>query len=211
MFIGELIATLGPLAFIGAFVLLAVVLIAFSVQQRNAAIAAWQRFSQETGIALTGTYPMTSFHGSFRGATISLRHEMWRGHKNRRHYRHDLAVQLPIHTNDLSVTREGLFDTVGKMFGGQDIQIGEPRFDAAFRIRGSSEELARDVLTPGVRAALLAAVQASPMVHLDGGCVRITQAGIARADQVLPQLETLIAVVDAFQRDGAGRGGARFS
>ena len=202
-----LVASLAPIALMGMFVLLFVVLIAFSIQQRNAAIAAWQRFSQHTGIPLTGTYPMTSFHGSFRGATISLRHEMWRGHKGQRHYRHDLAVQLPIHTNDLSVTREGLADMVGKLFGGQDLQIGEPRFDQAFRIRGSSEALARDVLTPGVRAALLAAVQQHPMVHLDGGAVRITQAGIARAEQIQPQLDTLIAVVDAFQRDGAGRGG----
>ncbi|MFO0683253.1 MAG: hypothetical protein U0234_14445 [Sandaracinus sp.] len=204
-------ASLAPLALIGMFILLFVVLIAFSVQQRNAAIAAWQRFSQETGIPLTGTYPMTGFHGSYRGATISLQHEMWRGHKGHRHYRHDLAVRLPIHTNDLSVTREGLADMIGKVFGGQDIQVGDAPFDAAFRIRGSSEELARDVLTPGVRAALLEAVRSAPMLHLDGGCVRVTQAGIARAEQIQPQLDALLAVVQAFERDGAGRGGARFT
>lgn len=204
-------ATLAPLALIGMFVVLFVGLVGFSLQQRAAAIAAWQRFSQETGIPLTGAYPMTGFHGSYRGATISLQHDVWRGHKGRRHYRHDLAVRLPVETHDLSVTREGLTDMIGKVFGGQDIQVGDTQFDGAFRVRGSSEGLARSVLTPGVRAALLEGLRQSPQLHLDGGCVRITQAGIARVEQIQPQLEVLLGVARAFEREGAGRGGARLT
>lgn len=56
----------------------------------------------------------------------------------------------------LMVTRAGLFDAIATRLGGQDIEIGEARFDEAFRVRAKDEARAREVLSPEVREALLA-------------------------------------------------------
>ncbi len=188
----------------GGFFALFVLLAIFGARQRAQAQAAWSAFAQETGMQLSGVYPMFSFHGSWGGAAVSLMHTMHRGHKGSRHYAHHVSVQLPVHTGDLMMDREGFFDTIGKAFGGQDIQIGDAVFDPSFRVRCSSEELARSVLGPGVRQALLRAVQQLPSLHVEGGRIGVRQPGIATPTTLRPQIDALVAVANAFaQQQGS--------
>lgn len=197
---------MAPILFVvvvfGGIFVLAIGLGAIAMRQRAAGIAAWQQFTQETGIAVTGDYPMMSFHGPWQGAMISLMHHVWRGHKGQRHYRHEIAAQIPMDTGDLAVDREGFFDIIGKAFGGQDIQIGDSVFDPAFRVRGSNEHQARAVLTTSARQALLQAVQAYPTIHIANGAVRISNQGIADARQVRGQVQALVSIANAFQAQG---------
>lgn len=56
---------------------------------------------------------------------------------------------------ELHVYPERMFSQLGKLFGGQDIQIGDPIFDARFMIKGSAPERVNSMLTmPGVREAM---------------------------------------------------------
>jgi hypothetical protein len=45
-----------------------------------------------------------------------------------------------------SISREGLFSSIGKFFGMQDIQIGDANFDDRFVIKGNNEEKIRRLL-----------------------------------------------------------------
>ncbi len=48
---------------------------------------------------------------------------------------------------------EHFFSKIGKFFGGQDIQLGDPNFDEKFMIKGSDEARVKEFLSPQVRQA----------------------------------------------------------
>jgi hypothetical protein len=62
-----------------------------------------------------------------------------------------------------SVTRKGIFSGLGKLFHAQDIEIGEPKFDEAFVIKGTDENRVKALFAdPEVRRLL----EALPNVSL---------------------------------------------
>jgi hypothetical protein len=62
------------------------------------------------------------------------------------------------------VYREGLFSSIGKFFGMQDIEIGDPFFDDQFIIKGNDSEKIR-LLLADTRIKDL--IQQQPRVHLE--------------------------------------------
>lgn len=54
----------------------------------------------------------------------------------------DAVPGLPV----LELTPEGFRDRIAKIFGGQDVQIGNPAFDGQWRVRSSDEAFARRAL-----------------------------------------------------------------
>lgn len=192
-----------PILFILAFVAFIAFAIVWGTAEQKKAIAEWQQFAMETGLNLSGAYPMTSFHGAAHGVTVSLAHTVWRGRKGRRHYNHVVSVQLPAMTGDLSVVNEGFLAMLGKAFGGEDIQIGDPDFDSAFRVRCSDPSLARYVLGQAERQALMIGRQAISDIYVQNGWVCVKRPGIGRAAAVKADLHTLSIVANAFARQAA--------
>lgn len=99
------------------------------------------------------------------------------------------APLMPI--GDLAVRGEGFAAKLSKLFGGQDIKVGEPEFDSAFLIRCSQPELAPRVLTPNARRALLQARRAVPNLIIAEG--RVSWEGNELKDAA--QLDALIQAV----------------
>src|ERR1043166_49380 len=66
-----------------------------------------------------------------------------------------LRVDYPAHET-LRIVPEGLFAWLQKMFGAQDIEMGERGFDQAFMVQGSSEGWVREVLDPETRRRIAA-------------------------------------------------------
>ncbi|MFT4691193.1 MAG: DUF3137 domain-containing protein [Verrucomicrobiia bacterium] len=62
------------------------------------------------------------------------------------------------------IYREGFFATVGKFFGMQDINIGDPYFDDSFVIKGNQEVKIRQLLAD---AELKKLIDRQPQVHLE--------------------------------------------
>jgi hypothetical protein len=55
------------------------------------------------------------------------------------------------------IYRKGFFSELGKLFGMQDIEIGEPEFDEAFILKGNDEGTVRDLFaSPEIRRLALA-------------------------------------------------------
>jgi len=63
-----------------------------------------------------------------------------------------LSAVLP----GITLTREGVGTSIAKFFGGQDLQIGEPYFDAAYRIQADDPVYAQTLLNHDVRAWFMA-------------------------------------------------------
>ncbi|HEX3046981.1 MAG TPA: DUF3137 domain-containing protein [Bacillota bacterium] len=62
------------------------------------------------------------------------------------------------------IYRKGLFSELGKLFGMQDIEIGDPEFDRDFIIKGNDEAKVRELFAAqGIREL----IQAQPSIHLE--------------------------------------------
>ncbi len=62
---------------------------------------------------------------------------------------------------------ERFFSKLGKLLGGQDIQIGEEQFDPKFMIKGSSEQLVKSMLSAEVREAIFELRALTMNDHID--------------------------------------------
>ena len=70
---------------------------------------------------------------------------------------HTLALAVPAAPLEghVEITREGVIAKIAKLFGAQDIQLGEEAFDRTFLVKGTSERTVRAVLSALVRQEML--------------------------------------------------------
>ena len=89
--------------------------------------------------------------GGYRVAVDTVTHGNGKSRTTYTRYR----VHYPKIGTELHLTREiPLVSTLGKMFGGQDHEIGDAAFDAKVVVRGPSESKAREYLTASRRRAI---------------------------------------------------------
>jgi len=62
-------------------------------------------------------------------------------------YRHRIDI-------DIKMTPQGTLQQIGKVFGLQDIEVGNPAFDDRVLLRGSDPDAVRQYLTPGLQDAV---------------------------------------------------------
>src|SRR5262245_23596307 len=62
-----------------------------------------------------------------------------------------LEDYLPV---SFSIGQESLLTKLGHLVGKHDVEVGDPEFDATFRIKSEDPEWTRRLLTPELRAAL---------------------------------------------------------
>lgn len=62
---------------------------------------------------------------------------------------------------------ERFFSKLGKLLGGQDIQIGDEQFDPKFMLKGSSEQLVKSMLSAEVRGAIFELRALTMNDHID--------------------------------------------
>lgn len=74
-----------------------------------------------------------------------------------------MRAKLPMQADfRFLITREGLLSEIAKLFGAQDIQIGDPDFDKLFMIKGNHEGLIKQMLQ---NAKIKQLLLAQPEVH----------------------------------------------
>ena len=133
------------------------------------ALIAWQRqayadavalFAGRNGLIVRGGgwfsgYPTVS--GTVDGASVVLDTYTVRSGKRRSTY-HRMRVTDPKGPADAVIRAEGVLSSIGKVFNGGDVQIGDPAFDAAVLVRGDAPQL-RARLREEARAAVIAALR----------------------------------------------------
>jgi hypothetical protein len=113
-------------------------------------VDAWRAFAAERGLSVCLGAPMW-LYGDLAGVRAWV--------STRRKERDVHEVEVTVHLDqpldfalDITPARGGIFG----WFAGQDIQLGEPAFDAAFTVKTDAPERARAVLDRGLQSALLA-------------------------------------------------------
>jgi fumarate reductase subunit D len=64
-------------------------------------------------------------------------------------------LELPDCPESLSLRSEDLLTGIGRIFGSEELSLGDPEFDAAFEVGGESVEQVKSYLTPEVRSGFL--------------------------------------------------------
>ncbi len=185
-----LIATMAfPVSIIVVVIVVAVV---FKKQQ----VSSWGTFAQEAGLSLDrgGWFRAPTVSGAYGGFNVYLYTYTQGSGKNKTTYT-SMIPYLPFdHRSHVRVTREGFLSKITKAFGAQDIQLGDPAFDAAYIIKSDTPQYVPLLLTPAVRGALLSG-GGSMNVTVSGGRVFYNQTGVQRDTGMLRYiLDTLVMV-----------------
>jgi hypothetical protein len=106
-------------------------------------------------------------------------------------------------TKQAPAAETGLFrGLVNKVFGGQDIIVGDAPFDAAFVVRGTSDSV-RARLTPPVRERLLAALFHAPSLEVTDEGLLVCIPEIVTDGALLERIVgSMIAAAEAFNTPG---------
>jgi hypothetical protein len=109
------------------------------------------------------------------------------------------------------LTRQNLGTKLMELFGTQEIQVGDPAFDAAWFVRTNQPDFFAAALVPQIRARLLAepAGRRSARYEIKDGVVQYVEQGylsgngvLAHLERQLPLLHELADVAEVFAASG---------
>ena len=106
------------------------------------------------------------------------------------------ALRLPALMPELAVTPEGFGAKVAKVFGGQDVQVGDYAFDKAFRVRADDERYAHDVLNPLVTQWMTGPGRWVAQWRISGADLICWHPGRPIYANLFPELERMTQLVD---------------
>ncbi len=165
----------------------------FWVKKRQ--INAWQSVASKLGLNFmnSGLFGETAITGSVDGINVNVSIEVVGHGKNKRVY---TLVGAPLRhvPSDMVVYGEGFLQKMGKMFGGEDVQVGDSEIDATFIIKGRAADRIADLLTqPSVKRALIVGHKRCSSLRIEAARARIRERGRSgNADQLEQRIRTVI-------------------
>lgn len=118
------------------------------VQGNRAFLAELEGFRPISHMNATVKYIFEGKTGDMPFMAFQYQYTTGSGKNRQTHYYMVAVCEMPIWLPQLSISTEGFFDTVGKFFGGQDMQFESHEFNEKFRITGTNEKFAHDILHP---------------------------------------------------------------
>lgn len=117
--------------------------------------------------------------------------------KNEASYSRVLALATPATRPTMEVKKAGFGSKVADFLGAQDLPVGHPEFDQAFRVTTDHEQFARDVLAPSVADWLLRDGRALQMpFRFERNELVTWQNGRTKLEIIEPALDFLCDVLD---------------
>lgn len=132
-------------------------------------------------------YPMISFTHTWRTGKEGSRF-------SRKRYAHVIALDEEASEPRLQLSPEDWRDRVQKLFGGQDVQLGNPAFDEAWRVRASDDVFARRVLDPRFMSMLMLPDYQKTNIRVDGPAVMLWTDGKTTVDNLSKKPGKLVEV-----------------
>lgn len=108
-----------------------------------------------------------------------------------------VAVKVPAQNPGgltLRISAENLFTRAGRVFGIEDVQFGDPPFDAKFFVKSNDTGYVRAALLPETRLKLLESWKrgARGTIHVDGGEVRYAEMGTFSNAKICDRFPALV-------------------
>ncbi|MDC1143156.1 hypothetical protein OAU50_08695 [Planctomycetota bacterium] len=196
------------LAFEGIFIFfifagIAVALIVASRNHSKKVRATWQSVAHKYRMQLQhganmGSKPQLS--GNVNGIFVNVHTETRGSGKNRSTYTVYSAIPSGRLPHGIALTREGFFSKVGKVFGGQDIQVGNRKLDESLVIKASDVNGTINLLrVPQVRDALLYFVARHPGMVVNGQNIKFEEHGVtSKPERMSAAIDDLVYLVGTF-------------
>ncbi len=192
-----------PLASVGVVALAVWFVVTYS-RETN---ARWADAAQRLGLEFTpsGPFSRPTITGQSAGHTIRIDTVTHSSGKSQ-HTDTRFRVEYPSQGFDFALSREHALRRLSKMFGAQDIEIGDPSFDEAFIVKTSDPEKLAALLTPAVRDSLIRLLAVYPQVQVRDGHIGYERSGLTRdTDALVSTTRRLLATARVF---GGTTGGA---
>jgi len=168
----------------GIGIAVAVVMI-LAFRRRKRAQEAWKAFALRHGFnhvppgtpSLFSSRSAVAFRdpGEVRGTVHNLPfrlHVEIQGTGRNRSVHTVMSAEIPNLPAGLTICHENTFLKITKFFGAQDIKTGDPRFDAAFVVKGKDPASALLWLDGSRRSAILSVLEKNPDMDIREGCLR---------------------------------------
>jgi hypothetical protein len=181
--------------------LVSVIVIAISYLQKRAYQNAWGELASRLGLQYTQgnllKYP--SVTGIYRSRNVTLDVFMRGTSKNRTTY---TRIVLEVNNSlqrSMKIYQETIFSKVGKLIGGQDLQIGNEQFDQRYIIKGQPElDVVKMLSSIGLQQKLL--LDRTFNFELKGSELYFEKRGIERnVDQLQREFDLLCDIAEAIE------------
>lgn len=157
----------------------------------------WRRAAQTIGATFQpgGFFSHQSMRGRIYGLPFVLE-TFTRGSGRNSSTWTRLRVHYPAPLDlGLRITREGFWSFVSKLFGAQDVEVGDPAFDSMALIKSNSPARTREWLTPARRLRIARLLDSYPNVEIGDSAVEWAQRGVLRkADRIVGLVKALVRV-----------------
>jgi hypothetical protein len=184
-------------------------LIIWSIRHQKKVRENWLNFARTNGLQIQGSTNRPVIQGWLGQVYITLNTVVRGSGKNRTTYtQYHASVNAPM-PRGLAMHKEGLFSKVGKMFGGQDVQVGDRVIDDAFIIKSQDLLGTHNLLSlPHVKKALLFCLARHPGLRITERDILVEHTGMTgdmnKLQGVFDDLSYLALTFDAAYQQLAG-------
>lgn len=203
----------------GGFVVMAIVggviaLVIWSVNHQKKVRENWRQFGLTHGLNIQGSPNRPFIQGWMGSVYVTLNTEVRGSGKNRTTYtQFHATINAPM-PSGMQLYKEGFFSKVGKVLGGQDVQLGDSAMDTAFIIKGNDLLGIHNLLrNPHLKKALLYCVSRQPALRVNERALLVEHTGMtgdrAKIEAVFADLTYLVQTFDAAYQELAGAAPAK--
>ena len=190
-----------------AIVILIIVGIAYmAYQSHQNSVGAWRRVAQQLGLHVEakGRLSRPTLSGKLNGLPVRIDTYTQRsGNSSTTYTRYQ--VRYPSVGFDFTLKREGGLSFIGKLFGIEDVQIGDPVFDGAFKVKTSDRDRLVAFLTPSVRSGLFRLMASYPTTVISEDHIGLTSRKFESREEVLTStIQRLVATAQLLTSPSAG-------
>jgi hypothetical protein len=178
----------------------------FAYQSHQRSVATWQRVANQLGldIVVGSGFSKPLITGNLHGMPVRIdTYTQRQGNSSTTYTRYQ--VRYPSSGFDFELKREGTFSFIGKIFGVQDVEIGDPVFDGAFKIKTSDRNRLVALLTPSVRNGLFRLLASHPSAVVSEDHIGMTRQKFeSDGDRLSSSIQRLVATAQLLISPSAG-------
>lgn len=193
-------------AFIPIIVLLIVLIAYFAWRSHQRTVQMWRDVAAELGLSIQvgGGLSRPVVTGNIGGLPVHIDTYVQRsGNSSTTYTRYRVAY--PHLGFDLQLKRQGTFAAIVKMFGAQDVEVGDRLFDEAFVVKTNDPRRLRELMTPSVRTGLLRLLASYGGVVIADDNISFSRSGFeSNRDRLKSTIERLAATARLLSSPDAG-------
>jgi hypothetical protein len=178
----------------------------FAWKSHQRTIETWRQAGAELGLAVSVGKGMSrpTLSGNIGGHPVHIDTYTQRSGNSSTTYTRYRVGYPPLGLG-LSLKREGAFSVITKLFGAQDVTVGDTLFDDAFTVKTSDPQRLRSLLTPSVRTGLLRLLATYGSAVVADDHIQITRARFESKQEVLTStIQRMVATARLLKSPSAG-------